>query len=27
VLYGVMLRPAGHLLDSRRESLIEALQT
>ena len=26
VLYVVMLRPAGQLLDSRRESLIEALQ-
>ena len=26
VLYTVMLRPAGRLLDSRRESLIEALQ-
>jgi len=26
-IYRVLLRPAGQLLDSRRESLIEALRT
>jgi hypothetical protein len=26
-LYALMLRPAGRLLESRRESLIETLQT